>query len=266
MRSGAEPRRSPSIEVEAEDASTALYALSEAAALPAFPFAGEARSAARKLSFDLLHAPGQEGRVLNLDQVVDDAVRVRMADLSDALLSRKRVTFEYHGLYRGERTSRDVAPYGLLLQRGNWYLIGHDALRDAIRVFRVARMASVRVNRKSPGTPDYEVPGDFDLDRYRNKEAWQLSEPGEDHLIARVRFPFPMSLWAERNRLGDLETELEDGAAIRRFEVYQVDPFSSLAAQPCRRRRGSRTAGTPGRHRIARPTDARTVRERAPDG
>ena len=34
-----------------------------------------------------------------------------------------------------------------------------------------------------------------------------------------------MSLWAERNGLGDIEDQGQDGSAVRRFEVYQVDPF-----------------------------------------
>ena len=215
----------PALELGVCQASTALYALSEVAELPVFPFAEEARSASRKLSFDLVRPPGREGDVLNLDEEMDAGLRERMRELSGALLSRKRVAFSYHGLYRGEHTERDVAPYGLLLQRGNWYLIGHDALRDAMRVFRVARMGNVKVNRKAPGTADYEVPTGFTLDEYRDREAWQLASPGEEYIVARVRFPFPLSLWANRNGLGELEEEGPEGDAVRRFKVYQVDPF-----------------------------------------
>jgi predicted DNA-binding transcriptional regulator YafY len=225
VEQAAPTRGTPTIELEERDASTALQALREVADMPAFPFAEEARSASRKLSFDLIRPVGRESDVLNLDEEMDAGLRERMRELSDALLSRKRVTFSYHGLYRGEQTERDVAPYGLLLQRGNWYLIGDDALRDAQRVFRVARMDRVKVNHKAPGTPDYEVPGDFSLDAYRDKEAWQLASPGEEYIVARVRFPFPLSLWANRNGLGELEEEGAEGDAVRRFKVYQVDPF-----------------------------------------
>jgi hypothetical protein len=40
-----------------------------------------------------------------------------------------------------------------------------------------------------------------------------------------VSFEFPLSLWAERNGLGQLESEDEHGNSIRSFEVRQVAPF-----------------------------------------
>jgi predicted DNA-binding transcriptional regulator YafY len=44
-------------------------------------------------------------------------------------------------------------------------------------------------------------------------------------LEARVKFEFPLSLWAERNGFGELESEDEQGNSIRKFEIRQVDPF-----------------------------------------
>jgi proteasome accessory factor B len=195
--------------------------------IPSSPLKREADSALRKLTFDLgntLHAPAFSP-ILYVDRPGAGEVRARVRVLSDALLARKRVHFTYHGIRRGEDTERDVAPYGLLFQRGHWYLIGHDATREAVRVFRVGRMEDPWVNKKAPKTEDYDVPADFSLDEYRDRDAWELGSEDDETLRARVLFEFPTSLWADRNGYGDLEREMPDGSQVRTFEVRQVSPF-----------------------------------------
>lgn len=135
------------------------------------------------------------------------------------------MAFTYHGIYRDETTERDVAPCGLVFQSGHWYLVGHDALRDDVRVFRLSRMEDLRPNTSSPGTPDFEVPDDFRLSDHVSREAWELGGPEEEPVEARVLFRFPRSLWAERNDRGELVEERPGGGAVRSFEVRQVDPF-----------------------------------------
>jgi len=223
----ADRMRPATMELAESDAPLALEALRRVSQVPGFPLRSEARSAHRKLAFNLdpaEHAPSQDA-VLFVERDSSAELGRRLRTLSDALLARKRVRFGYHGIYRNDRTERDVAGYGLLFQHGHWYLIGHDALRDAVRVFRVGRMDDVVVNTRSPGTPDYELPADFRLDEFRNREAWELGDRDEAPLTARVRFGFPMSLWAERNAYGTLESRSTDGAQVRTFAVRQVDPF-----------------------------------------
>ncbi len=148
-----------------------------------------------------------------------------LQDLSAGLLDRKRVTFTYHGIRRAEASQREVQPWGLLFQGGNWYLVGHDATRDGVRVFRVGRMEDVAINKRSPNTPDFEVPASFRLDEYAGREAWELGEPEEAPVEARVRFRFPQSLWAERNGYGTRLETGDDGSSLRAFEVRQPDAF-----------------------------------------
>ena len=220
----ASSRGEPKVELEAADAAVALEALRRAAELPSFPLAAEARSAFRKLAFDLDPDAFGEAPVLFVDRPGADELAARVRVLSEALLARKRVRFRYHGIYRGTATDRDVAPYGLLFQRGHWYLIGHDATREDVRVFRVGRMEDVVANTKKPNTRDYEIPEDFRLDDYARREAWELGDETEA-IRAEVLFHFPASLIAERNGYGELVEEREDGSAVRAFEVVQVDPF-----------------------------------------
>ncbi|MGH7465016.1 MAG: helix-turn-helix transcriptional regulator, partial [Longimicrobiales bacterium] len=217
--------RIPHIDIAESDAPLALAALRRVADVPGFPLAREARSAFRKLAFDLdPHAFAARSEVLFVERPGAAELSDRLRVLSDALLARKRVKFRYHGIYRDEETARDVAAYGLLFQHGHWYLIGHDDARDGVRVFRVARMEDVASNTRSPGTQDYTIPDSFQLDAFVGREPWELGED-EEAITASVRFQFPLSLWAERNEHGRLEARGTDGSAVRTFEVHQVNPF-----------------------------------------
>lgn len=220
---GERPYALRDVELMEEEVQAAADALHFASCLPSFPFVREARSVVRKLAFDLGAESLEPTPELYVDRPGAEAVLERLRPLSDALLARKVVRFRYHGIYRGEATDREVRPYGLAFLRGNWYLVGHDVGRDAIRVFRVGRMESVEVNRKKPHTPDYEIPEDFRLDDYLQKEAWELGD--EAPLRAEVLFRFPRSLWAERNGYGKLAEKRPDGSTVRAFDVRQVNPF-----------------------------------------
>jgi proteasome accessory factor B len=214
-----------SIDVTPEEVGPAYDALTYVAHMPGFPFREEARSAMRKFSFDIPLMRKRSSPVLFIERPEADEVRQKVRVLSDALLARKRVKFTYHGLHRGEATERNVAPYGMLFQQAQWYLVGHDELRDDVRVFRVGRLSDPRVNARAPKTPDYEVPGGFTLDSYRGREAWELGSEDDPVIEARVRFEFPTCLWADRNGFGSLMESREDGSQVRAFAVRQVDPF-----------------------------------------
>lgn len=213
----------PTLEIPPEDASAALHALRRVTDVPDFPLSREARSAFRKLGFDLDVDRLSGSRILYADHPDAEHLRHTLRRLSDALMSRKRVEFTYHGIYRHRATERDVAPYGLFFQGAHWYLVGHDATRDDRRVFRVDRMEGVTPNAAAPHTPDYEIPDDFEIDDHLHKQAWELGE--DDAIRAWVRFRFPTALWAERNGYGELAEREGDGSAIRVFEVHQVNPF-----------------------------------------
>jgi predicted DNA-binding transcriptional regulator YafY len=211
------------LELAPAEAELAVGALRHVGGLPAFPFAEEARSALRKLTFDLDEESFPDDPVVWVERPGARELLERLRLLSDALLARKRVGFEYHGIGRGETTRRDVAPYGLFFQR-DWYLVGQDATRDAVRVFRVARVEGVEMNAKAPKRPDYELPSGFRLQDYLERSAWELGEEGEA-AMAEVRFRFPLSLHVARGGRGELVAEDAGGGAVRRFTVSQPDPF-----------------------------------------
>jgi proteasome accessory factor B len=214
----------PTIEVPRYEAAAAIRGLHTLADLPAFPLAGAARSALRKITFDL--DPEGFGETRILFAVPPDTARAteRTRLLADALQRRKRVTFTYHGMQRGLALVRTARPWGLLFQHSHWYLVGWDETRQAERIFRVDRMDDVEVSAASPATPDYDIPDTDVLARYRNREAWELGE-AEDAVTVRVRMRFPISLWAERNGLGALVRDEGEAGAVREFEVRQSHAF-----------------------------------------
>lgn len=219
--------RPDTVEIERDDAPLALEALRRVADLPGFSLAEDARSAFRKLAFDIDPDlfPQKSSAVLFAEKPGTAELSANLRVLSDALLARKTVTFRYHGIYRGTETNRRVDGYGVLLQHGHWYLVGHDHDRDDVRVYRVGRMQDVEANRKSPNRHDYAIPPDFRLDVYVGREAWELGEPEDKPVTAHVLFGFPRSLWAERNGHGSLLQRHDDGSETRAFDVHQVAPF-----------------------------------------
>jgi proteasome accessory factor B len=222
----ADRHRPGTLQLTPSEAPALLEALRRVAHLPSSPLGREARSAFRKLAFDLQpEAFEPESPVLFVEPPGTTELVERLRLLSDAMLARKRVRFRYHGIYRGEDTRRDVCPYGMLFQDGHWYLVGHDETRNDVRVFRAGRMDDVRPNRSSPRTPDFRVPADFRLDAFAGRKAWELGDAEEGPIIAEVLFRFPRSLWAARNEHGTLVRELEGGHTVRRFRVFQVNAF-----------------------------------------
>ena len=146
-----------------------------------------ADSAMRKLAFDL---PVDAGRGPDESHV---ALRGRQPDaatfelLTDALLGRKVVRFEYYAIGSDEQSNREVEPYGLFFIRSHWYLAGHDREREGLRNFRVERMSNIRVNLARQQSPDFDVPPDFALREHaRSRQAWELGD--DDPLTAVVEF------------------------------------------------------------------------------
>jgi proteasome accessory factor B len=228
LNSGYRERARPAdVVIDEEEAPLALAALRRVADVPGFPLQREAKSAFRKLAFDLDPSAFAEGQpnVLFVDQPGAAELAARLRLLTDALLARKRVAFRYHGIHRDQATERSVDAYGLLFQHGHWYLVGHDHTRNGRRVFRVGRMEEIQPNGRAPGTPDYELPAGFRIDELAGRSAWDLGDAEEQAVTARVRFHFPLSLWAERNGHG-LRVSVEPGGAeLREFRVHQLNPF-----------------------------------------
>ena len=140
-----------------------------------FPYQAQLKSALCKiLSTSRIAPPPPELKISLPNEGKTGKWPQLVHQIQDALERKKSVEIEYHAFSTRETTRRTVDPYGLILSRGNWTLVGWDHLRQDLRCFVLARMGEVTVNRRRPGTPDYTIPAGFSLSMYRNQQPWEL--------------------------------------------------------------------------------------------
>jgi proteasome accessory factor C len=161
----------------------------------------------------------------------------RLAKLETAISKQRTVKFAYRAMTSGKETERTLNPYGLLHDRGVWYVIGSDRDRDAIRTFRVSRIRG-DIRFATRRERDFRLPPDFDIDAYRGRAAWQFGDPvGE----ARIEVRPETAWWVERafGPSGRLE-----------------DQTSSPSTRACRCSPPGCCGRTDGRFRVSRTTSA----------
>jgi predicted DNA-binding transcriptional regulator YafY len=159
------------------------------------------RAADRTLAF----ADGMAAR----EPVRDDVLLA----LSDAARDGRTVRTRYRS-WRGEASERAIDPYGLVFANGRWYLAGHDHLRQAVRVFRVDRVAGVEATRER-----FEPPPGFDAVAHVERSLarvpwrWQVTVV-LDLPVDRARQRVPPSVG---------EIEERDGGTLLRVRAERLD-------------------------------------------
>ena len=127
--------------------------------------------------------------------------------IKTALQGSKLLSFEYVA-HHGNKSTRTVEPYQLVLKSSHWYLQGYCHKRNDFRLFRLSRISNLQMHEEGFTPRDYEKPQlDFDdilammqtrikirihksvMDRVLDYCAYEdFSPDGEDHYI--VDFPF----------------------------------------------------------------------------
>ncbi|HET9594052.1 MAG TPA: WYL domain-containing protein [Anaeromyxobacteraceae bacterium] len=150
------------------------------------PLRGDLEVALRKLVVGARGLPPRAA-ALETDGVIQDAEQLGdwLETLTEAVERRKRVRLVYRKP-GGEPTERRVDVYGYAWRRGQWIFVGHDDLRDAIRIFLLERVQELDLAPVSAKKPDYRIPADFDVRAWSRQEPWDylVHEPRE----VRVRF------------------------------------------------------------------------------
>lgn len=202
-----------------------LAAVAEAAArvrtLGVPELAALAESACRKLAFDLPVDVARAAEVQVAGGVA--AVQGEVFDtLAAALERRKRVTFSYRSMGRDEEAERTVEPLGLFFLGRHWYLAARAPGEALVKNFRLSRMTSASANPQEPGTPDYQVPATFSLQKHaKSRQAWELGDG--DAMSAEVAFDARSGPARAAARLGAPVTGHPDR---RRFQVRRLDAFA----------------------------------------
>jgi predicted DNA-binding transcriptional regulator YafY len=82
---------------------------------------------------------GQDG-----DERADDGMATVLLPLAEAARDRRPVTFRYT-TRQGQAAQRSVQPHGVVAHHSRLYLTGFDVTRQAMRTFRLDRIAGVRL-------------------------------------------------------------------------------------------------------------------------
>jgi proteasome accessory factor B len=99
-----------------------------------------------------------------------------LATLFDAFRQRAVVSFSHRGV------TRTVEPWGLTSKRGQWYVVGWDRDRGAVRAFRADRIDG----DVTAGPPDeFDAPADFRPDDHIEDRPWMLGD--DEPVTVRVR-------------------------------------------------------------------------------
>jgi predicted DNA-binding transcriptional regulator YafY len=184
--------------------------------------AEEARSAVRKLAFDLPLGATDGSADALLAPPRRYADPRALASLGDALFRRKRVAFTYHTMHSGITAERSTEPYGLFFVSGHWYLAARDVEKDALRNFRVSRIEGLRVNSSRALTPDYEIPATFSLREHAaSRQAWEIGDG--DAFEAVVEFTGDTGVARAAAALGESDAS---APSLRRFTVRRPDSFA----------------------------------------
>jgi len=81
--------------------------------------------------------------------------------VAESVVAHQVLTFRYAGLSGGEAAPRRVEPYHLGCIADQWYVIGKDLDRRAMRTFALPRMHEVRKGKET-----FSRPADFDIGRF----------------------------------------------------------------------------------------------------
>lgn len=160
------------------------------------PLAGATGSALLKLRAAGVETPSGATALDPRIGATEPAFEACLAGVRDGQVVR----FDYRTSGRSGTATREVEPWGVVSWKGRWYLVGHDRLRSATRVFRLSRIVGEVQSHGDPGV--VTIPEGIDLRsmvgriaagdaattakvRVRTGTCWELrrsatsTEPGE---------------------------------------------------------------------------------------
>ncbi len=139
----------------------------------------------------------------------------RLQALREAMARKRRVRIEYFSAHRSAMSARDIDPWGVVENGGDWYCVAWDSVRRTGIPFRVDRIRSVTVLEEA-----YEVPEAFDAARWRSAEGFR---PRGDEATVRIRFDAEVARFIrEQSDPRELE-EKADGSVVRKLRSSSIE-------------------------------------------
>ena len=169
--------------------------------------------------------------------------------LERSIAGRRSVDIRYDSLSGGRRRWRRLDPWQLFQRAGAWYVVGWCHQHREPRIFRLDRISGIRRRQES-----YEIPGDFDLERFL-QDAWGLVV-GDRRWAIELRFDASVGplLLNARHHAGERVEELADGTIRYRVTLSSLAEISGWVL----------TFG--GNCRVVEPGELRELVEHAAQG
>lgn len=141
--------------------------------------------------------------------------------VADAIRRRRRLRTSYRS-FSGERTRRELSPFGIVVHSACWYLAAYDHGRDDLRTFRVDRMSRVSVSDGLAAEP----PDGFDARAHVRRSLARVPWPWEAEVLLELTVP------EAEQRLSATLAEIEDsgGRALVRMRVSSLDWLAGVLA------------------------------------
>jgi predicted DNA-binding transcriptional regulator YafY len=134
--------------------------------------------------------------------------------VSDAIVKRRMIEFEYYKENEDELSLRTVEPYALTNGREGWYVASFDPERDGVRHFRLDRIKRVSLSsRKFKPRPEVDPAAEVD--------GWLRTGEVEASRSARVWISPERARWAREVRR--VVQECADGAVVVELSFAGVD-------------------------------------------
>jgi predicted DNA-binding transcriptional regulator YafY len=141
--------------------------------------------------------------------------------LAETIRRRRRFRMSYRS-FSGDRTRREVSPFGLVVHSGRWYLSAYDHGRDDLRTFRVDRMSRPTVLEAVAASP----PDGFDAVAHVRRSLARVPWPWEVEVLVDL----PADDAAQRLSATLAEVEEAEGGALVRMRVSSLDWMAGVLA------------------------------------
>jgi proteasome accessory factor B len=159
----------PRLELSREEAALLWTAAVGALRFSAHPLRDDLESAVRKL---LASSKGLPPRAAATEEVVAEgrpSTSRWLPRIIEAWDVRRRVRLTYWRVASDEEVAREVDVYGWASRRGEWIVVGHCHLRNAVRIFYLSRIRSLKLVGEADA---YTVPDGFDIQAWSRQQVW----------------------------------------------------------------------------------------------
>jgi proteasome accessory factor B len=217
----------PVIELSADEAAAAWTAGVSALRLSLHPLRDELEGALRKLVVGTKALPPRAAATEEISTEEGADEDAFLPKLADAWERRRRIRISYWRAATGKVVERDVDVYGWARRRGEWIFVGHDHLRNAVRIFYLSRVRALRIvglpkdeaqaRARRGREGDYDIPENFDIRRWSRQQIWDYDV--HPPTAATVRFRGSLAPIAKQLLPPATVTTDESGARIARLEV-----------------------------------------------